>query len=83
MNPEDYFSNMGFAQAGPDVWFREFTHPETGSVFSVTARIEPNGKTCVLYKRDGRLHKKRHYTRSPAVTANAVRMSVERAGFKM
>ena len=83
MSSEEHFINMGFAQAGPDVWFREFTHPETGSIFSVTARIEKNGKTCVLYKRDGRLHKKRNYTRSPAVTANAVRMSVERAGYQM
>ena len=77
------FENMGFAQAGPDVWFREFTHPDTGSIFSVTARLDPNGKTCVLYKRNGRIHKKRSYTRSPAVTANAIRMSVERAGYKM
>jgi len=83
MSSEDHFTDMGFAQAGPGLWFREFTHPDTGSIFSVTARLEPNGKTCVLYKRDGRLHKKRSYTRSPAVTANAVRMSVERAGFKM
>ena len=83
MSPEQHFINMGFAQTGPDVWFREFTHPETESIFSVTARIEPNGKTCVLYKRDGRLHKKRNYTRSPAVTANAIRMSVERAGYQI
>ena len=83
MSSEDHFTNMGFAQAGPGLWFREFTHPDTGSIFSVTARLEPNGKTCVLYKRDGRLHKRRNYTRSPAVTANAVRMSVERAGYQM
>ena len=83
MNPEEHFQNMGFAQAGPDVWAREFTHPDTGSRFEVTARIHPDGKIGVLYQRDGRLHKKRHYTRSAATTANAVRMSVERAGFQM
>ena len=83
MLPEEHLTNMGFAQAGPDVWFREFTHPETGSIFSVTARTEPDGRLVVLYKRDGRLHKKRNYTRSPAVSANAIKMSVVRAGYQM
>ena len=83
MSQEEHFSDMGFAQAAPDVWFREFTNPETGSRLEVTARFHPDGKTAVLYQRDGRLHKKRNYTRSPAVTANAVRMSVERAGYQM
>ena len=83
MSPEEHFINMGFAQAGPDVWFREFRHPENESLLEITAKLHPDGKIGVLYRRDGRLHKKRSYTRSPAATANAIRMSVERAGFQM
>jgi len=80
---QEIFENLGMAQSAPDVWAKEYTHPETRSILSVTARLEPDGRIVVLYKRDGRLHKKRHYTRSPAVTANAIRMSVKRAGYQL
>ena len=83
MNPEERFSNMGFAQAGPDVWFREFIHPETESRLEVTARLYPAGKVGVLIKRDGRVRRVKEYTRSVGLAANAVRMAVERAGFQI
>ena len=80
---EEHFENMGFAQVEPGMWFREFTHPENGSRFEVTARIHRDGRINVLYQRNGRLHKKRNYTRSPAVTARAIKVSVTNAGFQI
>ena len=80
---QEIFESLGMAQAAPDVWAKEYTHPDTGSILSVAARLEPDGRIVVLYKRDGRFHRKKTYTRSTRVAVNAVRMSIQRAGYQL
>ena len=80
---QEVFEQMGFAQAAPDVWMREFTHPDTGEILRVDLHPRRDGVIQARYTRGGRFVRDKKYWKSPKVAAQAIRRSVTDAGFEL